>query len=157
MSADQRSMEDVPFEVRAALYEITLKRATGRKPLTEMLNSLHLGEHYSAIHQQIKGSCNLTPNMLIELCKAYNDFTPLLLLFAEHGIGLSLEIDRPVPTNVIRQIATANKAMGDVNGELASALSDGRVSKSELASIARRATEAMHQMHDVIAAAGKQL
>lgn len=157
MSADQRQMEDVPFEVRAALYDITLRHGNGNKPLTATLNALHLGEHYSAIHQQIKGSSNLTPNILIELCKAYNDYTPIVLLFADHNIGITLDVERPVPGNVAKQIARANASMGRVSDELANALEDNRISKTELAAIARRATEAMQEMGDVVAAAGKQI
>lgn len=154
MTDTREKMDDISFEARAALYEMTLsKNAT--EPLAVVLRRHHMEHIYQEIWQRIRGTMNMTPTLLLTLCQWYDDFTPLQLEYAAMGLEASIPQKARRTGDIVLEIAEANAAMGAVNEQLAKALSDGKVTKAEVVEVARRANRAMREVYDIINAAGR--
>lgn len=153
---DQREprMEDVPFEVRSYLYEMCLGR-NAATALMVMLRRHGLEHEYQTIYSRIRGTMNMTPTCMMQLCRMYDDYTPWQLFGAEYAIGLTVEPGKRMSGDVVSELLEANTAMGAVNEELRKALHGGRVSKAALSEIAHKAATAMAEVSDVIDAAGR--
>lgn len=145
------TLEDVPFETRAALYEITRSQRS-TLPLTDALRSLNIEDHYTAISHQIRGLANLTPNTLVSLCKLYADFTPIKLLFSEHGLGVSITGARNAPASITNETLDVQSAVGRLSATVLDALSDGRISREEGVDIAIAAERCIALLNDLISA-----
>jgi hypothetical protein len=147
-------MEDVPFEVRSYLYQMCLS-ADASTPLAIMLRRHALDHEYANVYSRIRGTMNMTPTCLLQLCRMYDDYTPIQLLGAEYGIGINVVTAIRMSGDVVGEVLQANAAMGAVNEELRVALAAKNITKEGLAKIAHRAAVAMREVGDVINAAGR--
>jgi hypothetical protein len=147
-------LEDVPFEVRAALYSMCLAK-DAQMPLTKAVEKLRMSAHYQTMWSQIRGVQNLTPNTLMLLCIIYGDFTPLQILMAHHEVPYQINEPHDHTKNLLLEISEASAEVGKVNALLADALRDRKITANERVRIAEQALEAIRQLQDVIETASR--
>lgn len=142
--------EDIPLESRACLFHLTKSI-----PLAELLRKVNLDGHLQIIYQQVRGTRNITPLTLIKLCKAYDDWAPVELLFADLGLSIAIDDARANSGNIMIETIQATARIGELNQSLLDALKDGQVSTSERAAISQAAHQAIAELNDVVAVCAK--
>jgi len=148
-------LEDLPLPVRAALYNITLGR-DAKEHLSRVLDQAQLGEHYQEIHGKIHGKNSMTPSLLVTLCKAISDWTPVEMLFAHYGVRITIERESRVTGELLNEVLEAVSAVGNVANEFNTVLTNKRTTKHDLALVAQRAQEAMQELRDILTAIARQ-
>lgn len=151
------AVRDIPPAVRTYLNRICYDDLK-TQPFTEVVQKSGMPEpFYRQAQKQIYGDRQMTPGMLLRICKLLGDFTPLVMCGEEIGIAITVEQPRMHSDDEVRELLEANAAMGELNGELTKALTEGhKLSKAELIALLSKCSSATNELKDVHAVLSKK-